>query len=159
MASLRLTLALAMAASLASACSAIRQNHGYVADQLAVQQPVEPGVDTKSTVLARLGSPSTRGTFDDENWYYISTSTKAFAFLTPDTTRREVVAVRFGSDDTVTAVETFGLERGRVISYSNEETPTRGRELGFLEQLFGSIGRAPLPLPNAEDNVPGGGRR
>lgn len=151
-------LALAASAGLATGCSSIKENHGYITEAAALKDPIEPGVDTKATVLQRLGSPSTRGAFDDDSWYYISDSSRYFAFFTPETTKRAVVAVRFGADDTVAAVEKFGLERGRVINYADAKTPTRGRELSVLEQLLGSVGRTPLPLPNAEDNLPGGRR-
>lgn len=144
-----------LALGTAAACSSTKEHHGYVKDRLGASAPIEPGVDTKSTVLARLGSPSTKGAFGDEAWYYISTDTKSFAFFKPDTTNREVVAVRFGEDDVVQSVDTFGLERGRVVSYANAETATRGRELTFLEQLLGSIGNSPLGLPGAEERVPG----
>lgn len=156
MASLRFGIAAVLAAAASASCASIREDHGYVADQLSVDQPVQAGVDTKSTVLARMGSPSTRGAFDDQNWYYVSTSTKAYAFFKPDITRRDIVAVHFGPDDVVEAVDVYGLERGRVIAYNGKSTPTRGRELGFFEQLFGSIGNAPIALPNSEENVPGG---
>jgi len=139
----------------AAACSSTKEHHGYVKDRLGASAPIEPGVDTKSTVLARLGSPSTKGAFDDESWYYISTDTKSFAFFNPDTTNREVIAVRFGENDVVESVDTFGLERGRVVAYANAETATRGRELTFLEQLLGSIGNSPLTLPGSEERTPG----
>lgn len=154
----RTALALLAAAAVSAGCASIRETHGYVAETNVLNEPIEPGKDTKATVLQRYGSPSTRGAFDDQSWYYISNNTRAFAFLTPETTNRGVIAVRFGADDTVAAVEKFGLERGRVINYSKDATPTRGRELSVLEQLLGSVGNTPLPLPNAEENLPGGRR-
>lgn len=158
MTSTRATVAAVLLASLSSACASVRENHGYIAEVATREAPIQPGVDNKSTVLARYGSPSTRGAFDDENWYYISTTTKAFAFFTPDTVRREITAVRFGADDVVAGVDVFGLERGRIVNYNGDKTPTRGRELSILEQLLGSIGNAPIPLPGAEEQNPGGGR-
>jgi hypothetical protein len=63
------------------------------------------------------------------------------------------MVVRFDGD-TVAGVEKFGLERGRVVNYSNDYTPTRGRELGLLEQLLGNVGTTP-PIPNADENEQG----
>jgi hypothetical protein len=37
-----------------------------------------------------------------------------------------------------------------VVDYNSRVTPTRGRELGILEQLFGTIGRLPQQLPGQE---------
>jgi outer membrane protein assembly factor BamE (lipoprotein component of BamABCDE complex) len=53
----RLALA-GIAATLIAGCAATRDFHGYVPDQ-ALATDVQPEVDTRSTVLARLGTPST----------------------------------------------------------------------------------------------------
>ena len=45
--------------------------------------------------------------------------------------------------DQVSDVLTYDIEDGQVVDYVARETPTRGRELGILEQLFGTIGRLP----------------
>jgi hypothetical protein len=31
-----------------------------------------------------------------------------------------------------------------MVNYSSEETPTRGRELGIIEQLLGNVGATPM---------------
>jgi outer membrane protein assembly factor BamE (lipoprotein component of BamABCDE complex) len=139
----------------AGACTPVRDQHGFIAAN-AEQKKVEVGVDTKTTVLARLGTPSTQSMFDDTSWYYISTTTERFAFYRPKTSEREVLMVTFGTDDKVSAVDIFGVEKGRIISYNDNKTPTRGRELGVLEQIFGNIGRAP---PIAGQDETRGGRR
>jgi hypothetical protein len=64
------------------------------------------------------------------------------------------MVVRFDGD-TVSSVEKFGLERGRIVAYNDEITPTRGRELGVLEQLLGNVGQT-APIPREEEE---GGRR
>jgi outer membrane protein assembly factor BamE (lipoprotein component of BamABCDE complex) len=140
-------------AGLASACAPTAVQHGYVSEQVQPRD-VQAGVDTKATVLARLGSPSTTGVFDQTAWYYISYRQERFAFLRPDTPERTITAIRFGENDVVSGVETFGVERGRVVSYADAETPTRGRELGFLEQIFGTIGRVPVTNPESQREAP-----
>ena len=35
----------------------------------------------------------------------------------------------------------YGLEDGNVIAFNTNATPTRGRELTILQQLFGNLGR------------------
>ncbi|MFM7419579.1 MAG: outer membrane protein assembly factor BamE, partial [Alphaproteobacteria bacterium] len=37
---------------------------------------ITKGVQTRSDVLALLGPPTARGTFDEENWFYISGNTQ-----------------------------------------------------------------------------------
>lgn len=82
---------------------------------------------------------------ETSDWYYITTLQESYAFYKPKTSERQVTVVRFAADDTVAKVDEFGLERGRVVSYSKDKTPTRGRELTVLEQLLGNVGRPILP--------------
>jgi outer membrane protein assembly factor BamE (lipoprotein component of BamABCDE complex) len=96
-----------------------------------------------------MGSPSTDGFLEANNWYYISTLQQSYAFYNPKTEEREVTVVRFAPDDTVATVDKYGLERGRLISYSADKTPTRGRELSVLEQLLGNVGGRSL-LPDSD---------
>lgn len=124
-----------------SACNPVRDTHGFSA-VTPDQKKVEVGVDTKSTVLARLGTPSTESAFDQTAWYYISIVQERYAFYEPKTVGREVTVVKFDADGKVTNVDTFGMERGRVVSINGDRTPTRGRELGLLEQIFGNIGNS-----------------
>jgi outer membrane protein assembly factor BamE (lipoprotein component of BamABCDE complex) len=142
-------MALALLASGISACNPVRDTHGYSA-VTEDQKKVEVGVDTKSTVLARLGTPSTQSAFDQTAWYYVSTVQERYAFYTPKTVAREVLVVKFDGQGTVSAVERFGMERGQVVAYNGERTPTRGRELGIIEQIFGNIGNT-SPIRTEED--------
>ncbi len=107
-------------------------------------------------MLATLGNPSTRGTFEQSTWYYISATREYLAYLRPDTRERRIIAVRFDEDGTVSAVDEFGMEDGRVVAFVDRETPTRGRELTILEQLLGNVGRLPSEQFGGEQNLPGG---
>ncbi|HTI67388.1 MAG TPA: outer membrane protein assembly factor BamE [Caulobacteraceae bacterium] len=113
---------------------------------------VKVGVDTKSTVLARLGSASTVATFEPNIWFYISQMTNKVAYKNPKVQTREVVAITFGPDEKVVSVKTYGLKNGFQVAYNKNETPTRGRELSVLEQLLGNIGRGGM-MP--QENDPG----
>jgi outer membrane protein assembly factor BamE (lipoprotein component of BamABCDE complex) len=146
---LGVALAVAAAGLATGACNPIRDTHGFTA-QGQEQLKVEPGVDTKSTVLARLGSPSTQSSFDQPAWYYVTTVQERYAFYKPQTVNREILVVKFDGEDKVATVDRYGMERGRVVSYNGDRTPTRGRELGLLEQIFGNIGGTP-PIRTEED--------
>jgi len=143
-------LAVALAAA-TSACAPVQTYNGFRPDRNNVEI-VDPavGVDTRATVQQRFGSPSTTAVFDQTIWYYVSSTQERVAFYTPRITDRRVMVVRFDGD-VVASVEKYGVERGRLISYSSEETPTRGRELGVLEQLLGTVGSTPLPQSDAEN--------
>lgn len=134
-------------------CAPLRSVNGY---QAIEHQPkdVKVGVDTKSTVLDLLGSPSIRSTFDPNIWYYISQSSNQIGYHKQHVVRRSIVAITFNKDNEhVAKVDTYTLRDGRVIAYNNRETPTRGRELSAIEQLLGNVGRGSM-LPQ-EDPSPG----
>lgn len=140
-----------------SACNPTLRSHGYVPSSEQKPQAIEPGVDTKATVLARLGNPSTRGTFEIDTWYYMSSVRQRLAYLRPVVEERQVTAVIFNDDGQVQAVAEYGLEDGRIVNFVGRETPTRGRQLSVLEQVFGTIGRLPTDRLTGQQNVPGGG--
>jgi outer membrane protein assembly factor BamE (lipoprotein component of BamABCDE complex) len=143
------------------ACTPVIDRRGFLADE-AQKAPFTTGVDTKETVLTRMGNPSQTGVFDEQTWYYISSMQNQTAFYRPRTTERSITAIAFDDADKVASVRTFGLQDGRVIAYDTRRTPTRGREVTFLEQIFGSVGRAPVQLPGQDPNLPtsaGGPRR
>ena len=52
-----------------------------------------------------------------------------------------MLAVRFDGAGNVVAAERTGLEQVARISPEDDETPTLGRERGFLQDLFGNIGQ------------------
>ena len=135
--------AVALALGAAAACAPVSTYSGFRPERNDVElADPQVGVDTRATVQQRFGSPSTTAVFDQTSWYYVSAVQQRIAFYSPDTTDRRVMVVRFDGD-VVSGVEKYGIERGRMVNYSNEETPTRGRELGILEQLLGNVGRAP----------------
>jgi outer membrane protein assembly factor BamE (lipoprotein component of BamABCDE complex) len=51
------------------------------------------------------------------------------------------VIVKFDINDVVAEVKDLSKEDGREIEIVERETPTGGRKLGLLEQLFGNLGR------------------
>jgi outer membrane protein assembly factor BamE (lipoprotein component of BamABCDE complex) len=148
-----------LAGSALSACAPVASNHGFLALDVKPAE-VKVGQDTKSTVLERLGSPSTKSTFDENTWYYMSQSVERVAFYRPRVTKREVVAVSFDPAEKVASVNSYTLADGKIIAMNGRETPTRGRELTILEQLLGNVGRVANTLGgNEEDRQPGGRRR
>ena len=149
---LRQAICVAAILTMIAACSPSRDFHGYVPDE-AFPRDIQPDEDTRTTVLAQLGSPSMTSTFDDNTWIYMSTTRERRAYFNPKVVQRSVVAVRFDEEDVVAEVLEYDLTDGRVVEYAARETPTRGRELGLLEQIFGNIGRT--VLPPTQENVPG----
>jgi len=137
------------ATAMVTGCSPIRSYHGYQADEIRPNE-IAAGEDTRSTVLARLGSPSTKSVFDDNTWFYISSQYSSFAYLKPKITNRDIVAIKFGEDDVVDEIVEYDAEDGEILNYSARKPATRGRQLGLLEQLFGNVGT--IRLPNSDQN-------
>lgn len=142
------------------ACNPVLRTHGYVPTSDAKPQAINPNTDTKATVLASLGSPSIEGTFDEadatDTWYYINQVRERYAYLRPQIQDQSVTAITFNEEGQVTRVAEFGIENRRIINYTDRETPTRGRELSALEQIFGTIGRIPTDRLGGQQDVPGG---
>ncbi|MEH6664025.1 MAG: outer membrane protein assembly factor BamE [Brevundimonas sp.] len=144
-------LAAALAAA-ASACAPQVGRHGFQMIDIAPNE-IEAGVDTRETVLAKLGSPSTRSTFEGENiWYYISQTTEQYTYNPRQVAGRSITEITFAEGgDQVQGVRLIGLEEGREIAMNDRETPTRGRELSVIEQLLGNVGRGQLPRTEEDD--------
>jgi outer membrane protein assembly factor BamE (lipoprotein component of BamABCDE complex) len=127
------------AASLAG-CVAVLDQRGNLPepDKLAL---IHPGATTRDEVTKILGTPSSTGIFDDKNWYYISRRTKQVAFLDPDVLDQQVYIVNFDNKGVVRGVDHKDLKDGREVEPAPGATPAPGRELTFLEQVLGNIGR------------------
>lgn len=148
------------AAVVSTACNPILRTHGYIPTE-EKPQAVNPETDTKTSVLARLGNPSIETTFsedlEEDTWYYINSVRQRYAYLRPQIQDRTITAIHFNVDGQVTKVAEYGMEDGVPVNYVDRTTPTRGRELSVLEQIFGTIGRLPTDRLGGNQNVPGGG--
>ena len=136
------------------ACAPVIDQRGYVADP-RLESEIKRGSDTKTSVQDRLGNASTTATFGGDAWYYISSTEKQVAFFTPTVLNREIFAVYFDKDGKVTGMRHFGLKDGHVVSFEARETPARGRELTFLQQLLNA--QPGTGQGNLEETNPGNG--
>jgi outer membrane protein assembly factor BamE (lipoprotein component of BamABCDE complex) len=133
-------LAVAALALAAASCTGRVDTRGNLADPEVVSQ-ITPGESTRGTVEDLLGSPTTVATFNDQTWYYIGRKTEKFAFFEPEVLEQQVVAVHFDPDGVVDDVKIYGPEAAREIELVDRTTPTAGKELSVLQQLFGNLGR------------------
>lgn len=122
-----------------SACEATYTNHGF-APQIAQLEQLSSS-DTRGSVLRQFGQPSATGTFNSENWYYQASRVENYAFYAPKIVDRKVVAIRFDQAGRVANVARYGIEEGQITDLITRTTPTYGREITLLQQLFGNIGR------------------
>jgi outer membrane protein assembly factor BamE (lipoprotein component of BamABCDE complex) len=130
-----------VSAALALACCSpdIEQRGDLLThDQIA---QIHPGKTTKDQVVEILGSPSSVGVFNPNAWYYISKRTSQTSFFLPKTTDQQVLVLDFNKDGVVEAVDHKGLKDAEDIAPAPGATPAPGRELTFLEQIIGNLGR------------------
>ncbi len=92
-------------------------------------------------VLRRFGSPSTRSAFGPETWYYIQSRKEAVAFLKPETTEQQVIAITFDNSGLVETFKDYSLKDREQVAMIDETTQTEGHSIGFLEQVLGNVGR------------------
>ncbi len=104
---------------------------------------IDPGIDTRDDVVERLGSPSALSSFLDRKWYYIGQTTHHFAFLKPEVVDRSVLMVSFDGTGKVEETVLYTLNDGQNIDPVSRKTPTEGKKLTILQQLFGNLGRFP----------------
>ncbi|MDU8946083.1 outer membrane protein assembly factor BamE [Ovoidimarina sediminis] len=123
-----------------TSCSATYRNHGYMPPEEDLQNVIV-GVDTRDTVASAVGRPGVSGILDDSGWYYVRSRYRNFAWRAPEEIDREVLAISFDDTGVVTNIETFGLERGRVVRLSRRVTTPNTQGVGFLRQAFGNLGR------------------
>jgi len=140
-------------------CTPVIDQRGYLPDP-TLESKIAAGTDTKTSVQERLGFPSTEATFGtttlgSDAWYYISTVEKTVAFFPPTVKSRSIFAVYFDKDGKVTGVRHFSYSDGNVVAFETRETPAKGRELTFLQQLFNAT--PGVPVGGTSPQNPGGG--
>jgi outer membrane protein assembly factor BamE (lipoprotein component of BamABCDE complex) len=134
----RLALALALAG--AAGCAPTVDQRGNLPDKDKLAQ-IQPGATTRDEVAKILGTPSSTGVFDSNSWYYISRKTKQVAFFNPDVLDQQVYVINFDGRGVVASIDHKNLQDGRYIEPVPGATPAPGRELTFLEQVLGNMGR------------------
>jgi outer membrane protein assembly factor BamE (lipoprotein component of BamABCDE complex) len=137
-------LAAVVAGMAMAGCAKTRDLQGYLVDETLVSA-VQPGVDNKDSVQNTLGRPTFTGTFDQNDWYYVSRNTKNFAYTHPHLNAQTVLHVRFDSAGNVASVERKGMEQVVSIDPMRDKTPTLGRNKSIWDELFGNIGAVGAP--------------
>ena len=131
---------LASLAIVIAACAPTVDQRGNLPEPEKIAE-IHPGTTTREQVAKILGTPSSTGIFDDKNWYYISRKTEQVAFFDPDVMDQQVFIVNFDDKGVVKGVGHKDLKDGREIEPAPGATPAPGRELTFLEQVLGNLGR------------------
>jgi len=78
------------------------------------------------------------------------------SFFSPTIESRHILAIYFDKEGKVTDMKHYGLEDGNVVAFESRTTPTRGREMTFLQQLFNATPGV-AGQQNQQEQNPGGG--
>jgi outer membrane protein assembly factor BamE (lipoprotein component of BamABCDE complex) len=136
--------ALIAAALAASACTPVRSHQGYVVDKELVDA-IQPGIDTRTSVLETLGRPTLTSQFDENTWYYVAREARNLAYQDPKVRSQLTLRVRFDAAGNVASVDRMGADLVASIDPYGKTTPTLGHKRGFFEDLFGNIGTVGAP--------------
>lgn len=129
-----------LAVAFVAACSPRIAARGNLPEPETLEKIVV-GQSTKGDVTDLLGSPSSIAAFDENVWLYISRRTETIAFLAPEVVDQRVVLVSFDHANRVDILSEYTLEDGKPVIPSDRITPTSGKEITILQQLFGNLGR------------------
>ena len=117
-----------------------------------------PGTSTKADVVALLGTPTKRASFDDNVWLYISSITRLQIGRRPGLDSQDVTVLTFSPQGTLKEIERLGKDDALPVDVVDRATPTPGSETTFLQQLLGNVGRLNPGVSGAPRGAgPGGG--
>ncbi len=95
---------------------------------------------SKDEVSYILGSPSLVTGLNDNNWIYMSSTTKKIAFLDGKEIERDILALTF-KDDALVKIEKFDLADANDIKIDKDETKQVEENIGFFRKYFGGVGQ------------------
>jgi outer membrane protein assembly factor BamE (lipoprotein component of BamABCDE complex) len=131
--------------AVAVGCSPTANTRGNIPLKESVEI-IEKGKQNQDEVLALLGSPSTMATFGARDvWYYIGERTETLAFFEPKLLERKILVIKFDKQGLVENVASYDASAGKEVQFVDRVTPTKGKELGFLQQIIGNVGRFSKP--------------
>jgi outer membrane protein assembly factor BamE (lipoprotein component of BamABCDE complex) len=137
-----------------SGCIGETLTRGYVPSESSLQQ-VQVGAP-REQVLLTLGTPTTTADFGGEVFYYISQKTnRPIAFLNSHVIDQTVLAIYFDQSSQVAKIANYGLKDGVIVDLVSRTTPTGGKDMSFVSQLFAATGLGPSGVPHPSAPGPG----
>lgn len=138
----------------ATGCTPTTNVRGSLIDDYKLAQ-VQEGIDTRTDVLRKIGSPTTVAPFDDSVWYYLGQTMEKKGILDPQVKEERVVVIMFDADGVVEQIQDVENNR-QNIPYVDRATPTSGNEVTVMQQMFGNLGRFNKPgTPTGGVGAPG----
>ncbi|HSU05160.1 MAG TPA: outer membrane protein assembly factor BamE [Acetobacteraceae bacterium] len=114
-----------------------------------------PGTTTQADATSLLGSPTAKGSFDANSWFYISEMTRPVIGGTQKVMQQGVVVLTFNGQGVLEHVDTLNQRDSLPVAIAGRITPSPGTEATFLQQLLGNVGRFNPGLPQAQSPTGG----
>jgi outer membrane protein assembly factor BamE (lipoprotein component of BamABCDE complex) len=125
--------------ALLCSCTPTTHTRGNIVQDYQMSE-IHSGVDTKTDIMRKLGSPTTTSPFNEDIWYYIGQTTQKKGILDESVVEERILVISFNDQGIVDQIS--DVENGREnIPYVREKTPTSGNEMTVLQQLMGNIGK------------------
>lgn len=105
----------------AVACTPIGRNHGFIPLPEDLAQ-LTVGVDTPESVIALVGPATSGGVIGESTLYYVASRFENYGPFKPTEVDRQVVAISFANGGTLSNIERFTLQDGRVVVLSRRIT-------------------------------------
>jgi hypothetical protein len=102
-----------------------------------------------------LGSPTAKGTFDDNTWLYLGSVTRTRVARKQGIVSLDVVKLTFDEGGVLRGIEHLDMDDRLPVSVVARTTPSPGSDASIMQQLFGNIGRFGVGSSGAA--APGGG--
>ncbi|AQS86526.1 MAG: outer membrane protein assembly factor BamE [Acetobacter aceti] len=102
---------------------------------------LKPGVSNRADALDLLGSPTSKATFDDNTWIYVSMMTAPTPANFPHITKQQVVVLNFDQAGTLRSLRTLGPKDAKHPGMVGDKTPTPGTKINILQEIIGNVGR------------------
>ena len=142
-----LTLLLISILILFSACSTKFEQQGHLLNKKTLES-IKVGIDTKATVLKKLGSASTFDAFSKETWIYISRTTEQKPFYKPKTIDQKAFAITFDESGKVTKIRNLLFKDSKLVKHQTRETKSSGMKSSLLKELFQNLGKVSPAMSN-----------
>ena len=132
-------IAVSILSLLAAGCTPTVNMRGNMIDDYKLAQ-VQQGVDTRTDVLRKMGSPTTVAPFDDTVWYYLEQKTEKRGILDDKVIDERVVVVMFDANGVVEQIQDIDNQR-QPVPYVDRKTPTSGNDFTVMQQMLGNLGK------------------
>jgi len=132
---------LALLFFIVSACAFKVDKSGYMFENTDINI-IKKGVTSKNTLLNTFGSPTIISFYNDrEVWIYFSENIKHILFFKPKVVERDVLVIKFDSEDRVSNIKKIDLgDEDREFFFNQNRTFVESHKNNFFKSIYENIG-------------------